>query len=103
MKVNMIEEFTYNGLFVTTKKIKPRPVEILGVFMPADPGMVVIKDRDIIREVPTCVLDAHPGVDWNVLLSKDQIDERDKLSVLWMPSGERNLLPLVDVPRKKVS
>ena len=86
MVIELTSDFSYNGLAVTTIPLsQPREVEWLGITFPVDPGMVRIKDGLAEKEAPTCVLDGLPVINWDSLMTTEQIQERDNFGALLGP------------------
>lgn len=89
--------FKYNGLGITSKRLKePVTCRLLGVMMPCDPGMVTIEVRGKQREVPTFLVENCPKIDFGRLLSKEQIKARAALGVL-VGSGIPGKRTLMDI------
>lgn len=95
----------YDGLgFTGRKKINPRPVTVLGVMLPCDPGLVVIRDGEKEYEVATFQLDPRPEIDLEALLTSQQRKVRE-LGFLFGAGvgGKRKLLPIEQCPIKEQS
>jgi hypothetical protein len=105
VKSKLICEFSYDGLGFQTKRLrKHREVEILGIMLPCDPGVVTIKDGDEQRQVPTFALKPCPNFDFEALLSTSQKKGREQIGLLFYSGLDRRkprLLPLVKCPIKK--
>ncbi len=116
MKTKLTHTFDYNGMFLDTKPIpeaEQREVTILGVPLPADPGFILIQDGDKRRSVPTLVIDPRPNIDFEALLTKQQLKERKQYGGLlscglntkkpkrdFIPIEECPLLPNLNIPEE---
>lgn len=102
MKTTRIKNFEYDGMFFTSEKCDPVPVEILGVMLPSDPGVVRIKEGDKTYGCPTFALESCPNIDWAKLLTPEQIASREACGMLFGngTNKKRQLMPLADVPLK---
>jgi len=100
MKTQMIEDFDCDGLFTkSTKLSEPIDVEIIGVKLPVDPGMVVVKVNDMVKEVPTFTLVSCPKIDFASMLTEEQKKQREALGFLMVSRvGTEEILPINECP-----
>lgn len=78
MKTTLVKDCSYNGIScVVSRKYINIPCEILGVMVPPDPGMVYIQlESGKKKQVPVFLLKNCPDIDFEQLLTQDQIDLR---------------------------
>jgi len=106
MKTKLTKTFEYNGMFFKTTPIpeaEQREVTILGVPLPVDPGFVLIDDGDKRRSVPTLVIEPSPYIDFEALLTKQQIKERKRCGFLFGYGASAKKPKRDFVPLKKCS
>lgn len=102
MKTKITHSFYHNKLYTRLiKKIKPREVTIMGVLVPVDPGVVTILDNGKERQVPTCVLEDCPNINFEALMTEEQKETSGTDDFLWGSAynvSDRTLVPLKECP-----
>lgn len=108
MKSKVVRRARYNGVGLEGLSDIPSEnqyeIEIVGVKMPCDPGVVTAKVKGVEKQVHTLLLANCPDIDWENLLSIQQKEIRERTGVLvgTGTSGPRCLRPLSDCPLKTI-
>lgn len=105
MKTRLIREAQYDGMgWQSTVLTTPIEVEVLGIPMPVDPGVIRIR-LPSGKEITTAAfaLEDTPefkfsSINWGDMLSPEQIKRREKLGILAYESAPTSLLPIDQAP-----
>jgi hypothetical protein len=109
MKTKLIKTTEYDGLGFRTTPIpeaEQYEVEIMGVMMPCDPGIVRVKNDNFgkVLDVPTFALAEYPNIDFEALLSDKQLESRKECGILFgngVSDEKRYFKPLSELPLKQ--
>lgn len=100
MKLTLLYEMVYGGFGIELRPTPKRQVELLGVQVPVDPGMVTIKDGDDTREIATLCLEGCPLINFEAMLTPKQKAIREGMGALLFTGvvDPRRLVPLEQCP-----